>query len=260
MISAVAFLVFGRTHNPIALLSLQSQIAQTSIGASLGASLIWLAITFFFGRIYCSTVCPIGTLTDIFSRISRKTIRKGKPYAWRPRKKYSLHIMIITVILSIGGVSVVTFFMEPWNMTSNIASLFNINAAADTWLSLAVSATTGMVAAIISGVVTLAVIMVFALRSGRAFCTDICPMGTALGLICEHNLYHIEIDPDKCTFCGKCEETCSAGCIKVLSRYVDNSRCVRCFDCLDACRDNAIRYQNNRNRRATPLLQKKAKA
>lgn len=258
--SAIAFLVVGNVGNPMARISITSQIAQTSIGASLGASLIWLLMTLLFGRIYCSTVCPIGTLTDIFSFIARKTIRKGVRYSWKPAKKFSLHLMIVTVVCAIAGVTVVVFLLEPWNMMTNIASLFNIHAADDTWLSLAVGASTGVVAAIVSGAVSLAVVIAYAAITGRSFCTDICPLGTALSLLNDYNIYHIEIDPDRCTYCGRCEDVCPSHCIKVVSRYVDNSRCVRCFDCLAACRDNAIHYQANRNKRATPLLQKKAKA
>ena len=61
---------------------------------------------------------------------------------------------------------------------------------------------------------------------------------------------------DRCTGCLKCEEACPANCIKAVSRYVDNTRCVRCFDCLHVCGDDAIHYQPNRNRPATPLMRK----
>ena len=66
-----------------------------------------------------------------------------------------------------------------------------------------------------------------------------------------------EIDPDKCISCGHCEDICRSQCIKTVSRYVDTSRCVRCFDCVAECPTGAIRFQINRNRRpATPLLRK----
>ena len=64
------------------------------------------------------------------------------------------------------------------------------------------------------------------------------------------------IDPDKCISCGRCEERCRAQCVKVVSRYVDASRCVMCFDCVADCPTGAIRYQRNRNRPATPLVRR----
>ena len=31
-----------------------------------------MALTVFFGRVYCSSICPLGTLQDIFTWLSRK--------------------------------------------------------------------------------------------------------------------------------------------------------------------------------------------
>ena len=47
--------------------------------------------------------------------------------------------------------------------------------------------------------------------------------------------------------------------LKVVGRYVDNGRCVRCFDCIAVCPNDAIRLQANRNRPANPLLRRTKK-
>lgn len=75
-------------------------------------------------------------------------------------------------------------------------------------------------------------------------------------MLSDYAIYHIEINPDKCTSCGLCEDVCRASCIKTVSRYVDNSRCVRCFDCVARCPEEAIKFQPNRNRPATPLMRR----
>lgn len=55
----------------------------------------------------------------------------------------------------------------------------------------------------------------------------------------------------------RCEEICKTQSIKVAGRYVDNERCVRCFDCLKVCADDAINLQRTRNRRINPLMKKR---
>lgn len=257
LISAVAYLVLDFEKNPLALISLHTQIAQTTLAAGIGVSLVWLVITLFMGRIYCSTVCPLGTIIDIFALLPSLAMRRRRRYRPRPRRKYSIHIMFITVICSVLGVSIVTWVIEPWNICANIASIVNSNAIEDSWLTLGIGSAYGAIIGAAVGVLSLAAIGTYAALSGRSFCTDICPMGTALGLLHEHNIYHIELNPDRCTYCGLCEERCASGCINLTERNVDNSRCVRCFDCVAVCPENAIRYQANRNRPASPLMRKR---
>lgn len=251
-IATVAYLIIGPQIHPMAVVSRKAQILLSAGTTAIGALLVWLVLTFVFGRIYCSTVCPIGTLSDIFIRLRRKFPRIGKPFSYRPAKRWSIHIVLIYVICILAGIVAVPYIIEPWNIMRNIASIFNPSAVEMTWINLGVGGATG----IIAGVVSFLFIAIYSMLRGREFCTDVCPLGSAMGLLHEHNIYHIEIDPDRCTSCGACEEVCKASCIKVVSRHVDNSRCVRCFDCLAVCPDDAIHYQANRHRPATPLFHK----
>ena len=41
----------------------------SALSVAAAGFLFILILTFFFGRIYCSTVCPLGTLQDIFTRL-----------------------------------------------------------------------------------------------------------------------------------------------------------------------------------------------
>lgn len=43
----------------------------------------WLIITLAFGRIYCSTVCPLGTIQDIAANIGCR-FKHAKPYRYKP--------------------------------------------------------------------------------------------------------------------------------------------------------------------------------
>ena len=60
-------------------------------------------LTFFFGRVYCSTVCPLGILQDLVSWISRKfKKKKNRHYQYaQPHniQRYSLLGLSIVVFL-----------------------------------------------------------------------------------------------------------------------------------------------------------------
>lgn len=256
LVTSVAFLVFGSYASPLARLSEKVQIIPSLLATTMGVTIVWIVISFLLGRIYCSTVCPIGTLQDIILKFRRKLPGFNRPYTYHPPRKVRYHILIIYIVCLILGVTAIPYWIEPWNIMRNICSTVNPDAIATTWLTLGIGIGAGMAAGIVSAIL----LFICAIFTGRGFCTTICPIGTALGALDDMGLtlYHIEIDPDKCINCMKCEEVCKSQCVKVAGRIVDNSRCVRCFDCLAVCPNDAIRFQAGNNRRANPLFRKQA--
>lgn len=252
LIAAAACLLIGPQVHPMARAAGRLQIVLSAASVTFGVTLVWLALTFLFGRVYCSTACPVGTLSDIFLRVRRMVPRLNRPFRYRHPSRWGIHILWIYLLCLIAGVVSVPFIIEPWNMVRNMAAAFNLDAVATTWATIGLGAGTGVIAGIVSALL----IAALSLWRGREFCTRYCPVGAALGIVQEYSLMHIEIDPDRCIGCGRCEERCRAQCIKAVSRYVDASRCVRCFDCVAECPTGAIRYQRNRNRPATPLMRR----
>ncbi len=250
-VAAVAYLAISPAVHPMTRISRDVQIIPSAITVTMGVTLVWLAITFIFGRVYCSSVCPVGTLQDIVTWICRR-LRPKRKFRYQQARKVRYHILVVYVICLLAGVVAVPLWIEPWNIMGNICSAVNPDAARATWIELGIGTATGIAAGIVSALL----IVICAAFTGRGFCNMVCPIGTALSIIEPHCLYHIEINPDKCTGCLKCEDVCPAQCIKVVSRYIDNSRCVRCFDCTGVCDDDAIRFQPNRNRPASPLMRK----
>ncbi len=252
--ASLACLVLGPRVNPMARLAGGSQIMLSAISVTLGATLVWLLATFLFGRVYCSTVCPVGTLSDIFLLCRRAIPRlRRRTFRYRPRSRASVHVLWIYLLCTVVGLLAVPFAIEPWNIMRNIVAVFHPSAVEATWISIGLGAATGIAA----GVVSLVLIAVSSIWFGREFCSRYCPIGTAMGMLGDQTVWHIEIDPDRCTSCGLCEEICRSQCVKVAGRLVDNGRCVRCFDCVARCPEGAIRFQPNRNRPATPLMRRK---
>lgn len=256
--ASVMYLFLGLQRHPLAVATARMQIIPSALAVTMGVILVWLALTFVFGRIYCSTICPVGTLQDATFTLRLKLANRLRPkrISYKSHKRYTMryHILIVYAICLIIGIIGIPYLIEPWNIMKNIAYAICPSAGESAWITLGLGMTTG----IIAGFVTLLLLLLSGFLYGRDFCNLICPIGTCLGAIAPYSLWHIEIDPDKCINCMKCEEECRSKCINVVSRYVDNSRCVRCFNCVKVCPNDAIRYQRNRNRPALPLFQRKA--
>jgi ferredoxin len=218
--------------------------------------IVVLLLTLLSGRTYCSFLCPLGMLQDVFSRIGGKVKKRFRRFGFnKPHTILRYGILIITLIAtllwgiyfltlldpySIFG-RFITYFGKPIvlilnNFLSGILGQFDIYTFVNTPLTRFPS----LVYAIPSAFLILVGIMSFI--KGRLYCNTICPVGTFLGLISKISFIRIKFDDLKCTRCGRCSLACKSSCIDFLNKDVDLSRCVTCFNCLKSCPDKALSY------------------
>ena len=269
--ASVAYLFFETGSVPAVQISERVQIIPSALAVSIGATAFWLVATFFFGRIYCSLVCPVGIIQDSATWLRRRLyripmLRKWRnpldgrpmfaPFRYRKSGKWRGLILLFYVVCLLLGFTGIAALFEPWNIM-RLASE-SVHPAPTTTPTRGLLFASNLLLGAVIGFEILIIIWIWALVAGRKFCTEVCPIGTVLGHVTERGIWQIEFDPDRCVGCLRCEEICKSECIKVVSRYVNNSKCVRCFDCIRVCDDDAIRFTPSRHRPATPLLRRKA--
>lgn len=228
--------------------------------ATLGAAgfLVVVALTLLFGRIYCSTVCPFGTLQDAIRRLSdarRRIAGKKRPrYAFsKPHEAIRYALLALTVLLLVGGSGLLLNLLDPFSnfgrILSNLAepvvlAANNLVAVVAERLGIhAVYQVPWPAVAPVSLGVALAMLLTagwLSARHGRLYCNTLCPVGTLLGMVSKHALFRLRINPTACGNCGRCERVCKAGCIDFRKKTVDFSRCVGCGNCLAVCPDQAL--------------------
>ena len=211
-----------------------------------------LAVTALFGRVYCSTVCPLGAVQD---GVSRACGRAGKPYGFaKPHTALRYGVLGLTLLTFAAGSGLALNLLDPFSGFGRIlanlvrpAVLAANNLAAPVFEAFGSHAvyrmefSAAVPAAIVAALATLAAAGWLSARHGRLYCNAVCPVGTFLGLCAKAAPFRIRIDADACTRCGRCERACKASCIDFAAGTVDAARCVSCFNCLTACRDNALR-------------------
>lgn len=244
------------------------QIGTAIAALSLAAIVIWLIITLIFGRIYCSTVCPMGTLQDIASRGMRLTRRRRYRLRYRyarPRNGLRRTMLVVLAAAIVCGSAAALSVLDPYMAFTRVCRDFLQPAGAPLGALLqsmgvpgdtaSTAATATVSAAILATFIFVAAVMVAA-RNGRLLCNTVCPVGAMLGLVSRFSIFQIDIDTDKCTRCRRCENVCKAQCIDLTDHVVDGSRCVDCFDCITVCPNDAIRYTARRKQLSDPMMQR----
>ena len=248
------FLDFTGTLSPLFGWLAKVQLLPALLALNVLVVVMLLVLTLVFGRIYCSVVCPLGVLQDVFGWMGKKARKNRYTYS---AARQSLRVLVFTfflISLVLGGGLIVqllapysafgriaTSLLQPVYMAANnvlasLAERYDSYAFyhTDVWLrslsSLAVAAA------------TLAVLAVLAWRNGRTWCNTICPVGTLLGCLARFSWLKVRFDADKCKSCSLCTKNCKASCIDFKSHTVDYSRCVACGDCIDSCKFGALSF------------------
>lgn len=228
------------------------QILTALLSGSVACLAFWAVVTLVYGRIYCSTVCPMGTLMDCVSAASRTVRRRRADYRYcdpSPRTRYIF--LMAALIALVSGAGLLPTLLDPYTAYARMVEELVARP-----LGLSLPAVAFTMSALAVAVVTACFVVAFAWRRGRIICNTACPVGTILGMGGRRSVFHIEIDPDRCINCGECERVCKAQCIHLSQRLVDNSRCVVCFDCTSVCPNQSITYKSGRYHLDMPLLQK----
>jgi ferredoxin len=212
----------------------------------------WL--TYTFGRIYCSVICPLGIMQDFFSWLGGKAKKNRFSYAKENKVLRYGFLGVFALALIIGFAPVTTLF-EPYSAYSRIVnSLFkplydllnnwlaSLDAANNRYNFTEVQIWTRSVTTFVVALLTLIILGALAIWKGRLYCNTICPVGTTLSFMSRFSLLRVRFDKDKCKQCGKCEKNCKAQAIDFKNGMVDYSRCVVCGDCLTKCKFGALKY------------------
>lgn len=198
-----------------------------SIPAAISIITVFL-ITFFFGRVYCSCICPLGIIQELFSFIAFKKTNEIQG-------NYFLKYIIsaITIGTIIGGSAYILKYIDPYTLFSSAISLK------------------------LSAIITIILILVIVFFKNRFFCTNICPIGAILGLISKFSVNKIYMN-EECISCGMCEQNCPAGCIDSGENKINNETCLKCLKCINICPKEAIKYgKNNKKEKNTFNLQRR---
>jgi len=235
------------------------QVVPAILACSIDIMIALFLLTFLYGRVYCSTICPLGVLQDIIAWFTRRGKKKNKKRRWysysKPQTILRYSLLAVCVIFLIFGITIPLLYLDPYsnfgriavnlfrpvvidgnNLVNGIAmkfhnyNFYHVSLYTVTSLSLAIA------------IIALLIVGIMALLRGRLYCNTICPVGSLLGLISKFSVFKVMFDREKCNSCKLCERACKSQCINSKEKTIDHSRCVACYNCLDRCKLDAIGY------------------
>ena len=230
------------------------QFLPAVLALNFGVVIALVLLTLLMGRIYCSVICPLGILQDIFGWLGKKVKKNRYTYS-KPMNILRYVMLGVLVVALVAGVGSIAALLAPYSAFGRIASTFlapiyqwgnNLLAtwaeSVDSYAFYSVNVWLKGGITFVVALVTLTALFVLAFKNGRTYCNTICPVGTVLGFLSRFSYLKPVIDTSKCNGCGLCAKNCKASCIDSKNHAIDYSRCVVCLDCIDKCRQGAIKY------------------
>lgn len=186
------------------------QFLPAVLALNLGVVLFLIALTWIFGRVYCSVICPLGVFQDIVSWLAGK--RKKNRFRYSPALSWLRYgVLVIFILAMISGLGAWAALVAPYSAYGRIASnlfaplwgwgnnlLAYLAERADSYAFYETEVWLRSLPTFIIATVTFITLIILAWRNGRTYCNTICPVGTVLGLISRFSIFKPVIDMSKC--------------------------------------------------------------
>jgi len=166
-----------------------------------------LVVALFFGRIFCSGVCPLGAIQEmVVLKPIEVAPRLDRALGWL--KWIYLGLALYFVLLPATQRDFVICRFDPF------VGLFRFTGQA--WLLM------------VGGVFLVAGIFI-----GRPYCRWLCPYGALLSVCSRYAWRSFSITPDRELDCGLCTDACPYGAIE--ERRAVRTACFACGRCYRSC-------------------------
>ena len=251
------------------LISLSSLLSSHRLINGFGWALGVLLLTLFLGRVFCSFICPLGTIHHIAG--SMKPALKGDRMIQANQKtpghriKYFLLIaLLITAVITpnlAGLIDPISLLFRSLALAIlpaaglGLKEVFDLMAASDiktfNYLSYAGEVIVSPVfgygypaykTAWFIGLIFLVILFLNRIRP-RFWCRILCPLGALLGIFSRFTVLRLEKDEAACTDCKLCSRRCQGAASPMPSQAWENAECLLCFNCFDACPEGALSFK-----------------
>jgi ferredoxin-type protein NapH len=221
-------------------------------------TVMFVVLGAIFGRSWCSWVCPMGFIQDLFTRI--RAFFKVRYHALSEKHKTATEITkwgIVSLLVLISlGIGIPAFFLIAFQYDLNFPFC---QICPDRQISPMLIGKFNQVLKVDSGISTLTTVMgylgigtfvFFVMTTSfirRMWCR-LCPMGALLGLLNKVSFLSLHKEVKRCTKCGICQRSCPVQVQEVYEEKkkarIDPHACTLCYRCVEMCpEDKALQVR-----------------
>lgn len=186
--------------------------------------IIPLTLAFLLGRVFCSWICPITFILELFDRL-RKFISKKKFLHNKlvVAKKILWFTLITELLLSmVLGAPLFVFLSPPGLVGREIMMLVFFRTLA------------------LEGILIILIICL-ELVTRRFFCRSFCPLGALLACVGQRRKLRVRVVAENCIHCQICTKTCPMGLTPEHGEGC-SAYCWNCGSCVDNCPAEALEF------------------
>ena len=228
-----------------------------------------LLVTLVLGRVFCSFVCPLGTIHHMAGSIrpalkGDRLIRANQRTAGHRIKYFLLVALLITAIITpnlVGLLDPISLLFRSLALAVfpaaglGLKGVFDAMAASDVKILDYLSYTAESIVSPVFGygypvyktgwfigLIFLVILFLNRIRP-RFWCRVLCPLGALLGIFSRFTVFRLEKDQAACTDCKLCPKNCQGAASPMPSQTWENTECLMCFNCFDACPEDALSFR-----------------
>lgn len=223
------------------LVGLATAITTHTLYKGLIWSLVLLIPTLFLGRIFCNWICPYGIMHHFVGWAFNSRNAKQKIESNRYRRIYAVkYYILIAMLVAALFKSLQVGLLDPIcllhrSFTASLLPALNMPPAVARQVGDPNLHQLGWVVGFI-----ILFLVSMNLVIPRFFCRVLCPLGALLGVFSRFAVWRIERDPNKCTDCDLCLQSCEGASDP--HTQLRKSECFVCFNCIEDCPHDALSF------------------
>jgi len=227
-----------------------------------------LFITIFLGRVFCSFICPFGTIHHAVGAVrpalkGNRMIQANQKTSEQKIKYFFLVFLLISAIVGLnlsGLMDPIALLFRSMAMAvlpglgaglrlvfdtmanSDIKALNLISYGAEVLLSPVFGYNVqAYQTAWFIGLVFLVILFLNRIRP-RFWCRVLCPLGALIGIFSRVSLLKLKKYPDRCTNCNLCVKHCQGAASPHPDQVWEAAECLTCFNCHNICPEEALAF------------------